>query len=131
MANNALQQNEHRTDRTQPKATRGVHFTPRVDILETSEELLLYVDMPGVKPDDAEVQFENGELTIHGRCNPRQEEANYLLYEYGVGDFHRTFSIAEGINPEKITAELKNGVLTVHLPKAEAVKPKKIAIKSE
>jgi len=131
MANNALQQKEQRTDLAHPETTRGVYFTPRVDILETAEELLLYADLPGVKPEDVDVQFENGELTMHGRCNPRQEEVNYLYCEYGVGDFYRTFNIAEGINPDKISAELKNGVLTVHLPKAEAVKPKKIAIKSK
>jgi HSP20 family protein len=130
MANGALKKDD-RTDLAQSDTTRGVHFTPRVDILETSDELLLYADLPGVKPEDADVRFENGELTIHGCCKPRQEETNYLFSEYGVGDFHRTFSMAEGINPDKISAELKHGVLTVHLPKAEAVKPKKIAIKSE
>jgi len=131
MTNNALQKKEQRTDLAHPEATRGVYFTPRVDILESGDELLLYADLPGVKPEDADVQFENGELTIHGKCQPRQDDTNFLFYEYGVGDFHRTFSIAEGIDASKITAELKNGVLTVHLPKAESVKPKKIAIKSE
>jgi HSP20 family molecular chaperone IbpA len=54
-----------------------------------------------------------------------------LLSEYGVGDFYRAFSIDQDINPDKIAAELKNGVLTVHLLKSEAVKPRKIAITDE
>ena len=111
-----------------PETTRGIVFTPRVDILESDQELLLCADLPGVMPDGVDLRFENGELTLHGKCAPRQPQANYVLAEYEVGDFHRVFSISEDINPEKIAAELKNGVLTVHLPKSEKAKPKKIAV---
>jgi len=99
--------------------------------METEEESLLLADLPGVKPEDVDVRFDNGELIIDGRCAPRHEGANYLLSEYGVGDFYRAFSISEHIDWQKIAAELKNGVLTVHLPKAETVKPKKITVKGE
>ena len=99
--------------------------------METEEESLLLADLPGVKPEDVDVRFDNGELIIDGRCAPRHEGANYLLSEYGVGDFYRAFSISEHIDWQKISAELKNGVLTVHLPKAETVKPKKITVKGE
>jgi HSP20 family protein len=99
--------------------------------METEEESLLLADLPGVKPEDVDVRFDNGELIIDGRCAPRHEGANYLLSEYGVGDFYRAFSISEHIDWQKISAELKNGVLTVHLPKAETVKPKKITVKCE
>jgi HSP20 family protein len=78
-----------------------------------------------------DVRFENGELCLQARCPVRQQGASYLLSEYGVGDFYRAFSIDQDINPDKIAAELKNGVLTVHLLKSEAVKPRKIAIKDE
>jgi HSP20 family protein len=78
-----------------------------------------------------DVRFDNGELIIHGRCAPRHQGANYLLSEYGVGDFYRAFTISEQIDWQKISTELKNGVLTVHLPKAEAVKPRKITVKGE
>ncbi len=114
-----------------PKVTLGVCYTPRVDIVETEEESLLLADLPGVKPEDVDVRFDNGELIIDGRCAPRHEGANYMLVEYGVGDFYRAFSISEHIDWQKISAELKNGVLTVHLPKAETVKPKKITVKGE
>jgi len=122
---------EKRTDPEEPKATLGLCYTPRVDILTTEEESLLLADLPGVKPEDVDVRFDNGELVINGRCAPRQGGANYLLSEYGVGDFYRAFSISELIDWQGIAAELKNGVLTVHLPKAATVKPKQITVKGE
>jgi HSP20 family protein len=99
-----------------------------VDIIETPEELLLFADLPGVRSGDVDVRFENGELILHGRCNPRGNPANFLLSEYEVGDFYRVFALSESIDAEKINAELKQGVLTVHLPKAAAVKPRKITV---
>src|SRR5262249_44943420 len=117
----------HDGRRTEP--TAGVTYTPRVDIYETDNELVLTADLPGVKPEDADVRFQNSELVIQGHCAPRQPDADYLLCEYGVGDFYRAFTIGEQLDSEKITAELRHGVLTVHLPKAEAAKPKKISVK--
>ncbi len=131
MVNSPAVMKEQRTELDNPEVPLGLCFTPRVDIMETEEELLLLADLPGVKPEDVDVRFGNGELIIDGRCPPRHEGANYLLSEYGVGDFYRAFSIREHIDGQKIAAELKNGVLTVHLPKAETVKPKKITVKGE
>ena len=129
MAHQAVQKQTSRGEVARPEATRGVFYTPRVDILETDQEMVLLADLPGVKPEDAEIRYENGDLVIHGRCQPRQESQEYLSWEYGVGDFYRVFSIGAEIDAEKISAELKNGVLTVHLPKTEAVKPRKITVK--
>lgn len=106
-------------------------FTPRVDILETEDELLLFADVPGVAPDDLDLRFENGELILHGRCRQPQANANYAFCEYEIGDYYRAFAISEAIEKDHINAELKNGVLTVHLPKVEAVKPKRIPIKGD
>jgi HSP20 family protein len=129
MANTSLQKTEGAAGQIQPEATQSVYFTPRVDILENENEITIFADMPGARPEDADIRFENGELTLHGRCSPRQEVANYLAAEYGIGDYYRVFSINESIDADKIAAELKNGVLTVHLPKSEAVKPRRIAVK--
>jgi HSP20 family protein len=132
MANTAAAKHEIKAELATPERTRGgVAFTPRVDIVETSDELLLYADLPGVRPDDLDVRFENGELIVHGKCAPRNENANFLLAEYGLGDFYRAFSISESIDASRIVANLKHGVLTVHLPKTEKAKPKRIAIKAE
>jgi len=132
MAENNLVQAEKKSEVKTPELTRGTTtFTPRVDIIETPEELLLYADMPGVKSEDVDVRFENGELIIHGKCNPRYQPANFLRSEFEVGEFYRVFTLNESINAEKIAAELKQGVLTVHLPKSEAVKPRKITVKGQ
>ena len=116
-------------DTLSPERTRGgITFTPRVDIVETGEELLLLADLPGVRPDDLDIRFENGELVLVGRCAPRNENASFMLNEYGIGDFYRAFAMSETIDSTRIAAELKNGVLTVHLPKTERAKPKRIAV---
>lgn len=108
----------------------GRCFRPNVDILEKADELLLLADVPGASGGDAiDIKFEEGELTLRGKVEPRQgPDQQYLYQEYGVGDFYRTFQISESIDASKISAEYGNGVLTLHLPKAESVKPRKIAV---
>lgn len=115
----------------QPEVTREAFFTPRVDILETEGELKLFADVPGVKPEDADVRFENGELILHARCPGYPQDRSFVHAEYAKGDFYRTFSISDAIDTDKISAELKNGVLTVTLPKSEAVKPRRIAVQGQ
>ena len=107
----------------------GITFSPRFDIWESDDEMILYGDLPGVLPEDLDVRFEKPVLTIHGKVRPRHNDIKFLHCEYGVGDFHRTFTIGEAINTDKISAELKNGVVTVHLPKSEKVKPRRIEVK--
>lgn len=114
---------------TQEEGEHGVMLTPRVDILETDDELLLYVDLPGVKSEDVDVRFENGELTLHGRRTPSYTGRPWL-WEYESGNFHRAFRVAENIAAGKIHADLKDGVMILHLPKVETAKPRRIAIKS-
>ncbi len=116
---------------TAPEATRGgVYYTPRVDIYESADEVVLQCDMPGAKPQDVDVRYEKGELSLYGKVKLRQAPAEYLGEEYGVGDFYRSFAIAPEIDAGKISAEYRDGVLTVHLPKQERVKPKRIAVKT-
>jgi HSP20 family protein len=122
--------NEEGTELDQPEVRLALCYSPRVDVVEIDGESLLLADLPGVKPADADVRFDNGELIIAGRCSPRHTGA-YLRSEYGVGNFYRAFSISEHIDWQKISGELKNGVLTVRLPKAETIKPKKIAVTGE
>lgn len=108
----------------------GTTYTPRFDIYETHDELVLVGDMPGVAPENLDVRFEDDLLTIHGRVDPRHAELDVLWCEYGIGDFYRSFTVGEAIDTSRITAELKNGVLTIHLPKTEAVKPRRIEVKA-
>lgn len=109
----------------------GTCYRPNVDILERAEELVVLADIPGASADDVDVNFEDGTLSIYARVEPRQPaETEYLVREYGVGDYYRTFRVSEAIDASKIAAEFADGVLTLHLPKAEAAKPRKIAVKS-
>jgi HSP20 family protein len=114
-------------ERLQEAAT----FTPRFDIWEDDSEILLCGDLPGVAPNDLDIRFENGELTIHGRVAPRHAERRSLYAEYGVGDFFRSFTIGEAIDSTQISAELKHGVVTLHLPKTAAVRPRRIAVRAD
>lgn len=110
----------------------GRTYVPQVDILEQPDKLLLYADMPGVRREDLDITYERGLLTVHGKVAPRDEppRAARLLREYGVGDWFRSFEIGEGIDAAKIEAELTDGVLTLHLPKAQRLMPRKIAVKT-
>jgi HSP20 family molecular chaperone IbpA len=91
---------------------------------------LLFGDLPGVTPENLDIRFENNELTVHGKVSPRQENIEFLYGEYGIGDFHRTFTVGEAVDAEKISAEMRNGVLTLHLPKSEKVKPRRIEVRT-
>jgi HSP20 family protein len=129
MAESKTLTQKDKTDQVAPETTRGgTHFTPRVDIFETDDELVLLADVPGVRPEDVDLRFERGELILHGRVNVRHPDETFLLQEYDEGDFYRVFSIHESINGSRISAECKNGVLTVHLPKVEEAKPKQIKV---
>jgi HSP20 family protein len=121
-----------RSDVTAPEQTRGgPYFAPRVDIYETDKELTLYADVPGVRPDAVDLRYERGELILHGRVPPREQDRNFLLNEYEVGDFYRAFSIHESIDSSKISAECKNGVLVVHLPKMAEAQPRQITVRAK
>ncbi|MFW5975337.1 MAG: Hsp20/alpha crystallin family protein [Desulfosalsimonas sp.] len=110
----------------------GPVFTPPVDICEDENAIKLMADMPGVKSDDVNIDVRENTLTLTGEIKPFEgpEEAD-LMIEYDIGQYYRQFTLPELVDQEKIDAQLKNGVLTLILPKAEAAKPKKIQIKSE
>jgi HSP20 family protein len=111
---------------------RGPWFRPDIDIYETTDELVVLADVPGASGESVDIRFENGLLTVNARIEQRQgEETDYAIQEYAVGDYSRTFQVSEDIDPSRITAELADGLLTVHLPKAEAAKPRKIQVQSK
>ena len=115
---------------TAERTCGGRVYQPHVDILETAEELTLIADVPGVESDAIDIDFQQGMLTIQGKVEPRYgENLDLLLNEDGIGDFYRTFRVSEQIDIGGIHAECADGVLEVHLPKAESVKPRKIAVK--
>ncbi len=113
--------------------TRGTpYYRPVVDILETPEELRVVAEMPGVRPEDIDLKFEKGILTIHGKAQPRQtRETSFLMSQYGVGDFYRAFEVSEAVDAGRISADYSDGLLTLHLPKAEQVKARKIEVRTK
>jgi len=108
--------------------SRGLTVAPPVDILERDGDLVLFADMPGVAPGDVDVRFENGELTVHGKRTfnhtgkTRQDDGDE------VTGYFRSFRVSEQIAADRIEANLKNGRLTLRLPKVEAAKPRRIAV---
>lgn len=113
-----------------PRA-RVHRYTPKVDILESDSDVRLFVEMPGVNAEGVDLRFEDGVLTIEGTVQPRQTQGTkYLHREYGTGNYFRRFEVSDGIQADSIAAEIKDGVLTVTLPKAEAARPRKIEVQA-
>lgn len=95
--------------------------TPLVDVFENDDEFLLAADLPGVVNDSLRIDVDNEELLIEGR-RPKDDR-------WGHG-FRRSFKVPAGTDFERVNAELKQGVLWLHLPKAAAIKPRRIAVKA-
>ena len=108
--------------------TRERRITPAVDIYETPEGLVVMADLPGVVRDDLEIQSDHNSLTISG-VSRHTVPGELVSREYELVNFHRRFQLGEKIDQSKITAELKHGVLTLNLPKAEAAKARLIDVK--
>ena len=108
----------------------GRPWTPDVDIYETENELVLKADLPDVKLEDIDVRVENQVLTLKGERRFEREETSkgYHRIERSYGLFTRSFSIPPTVEADKVSADYKNGVLTVALPKKEAAKPRQVKV---
>jgi HSP20 family protein len=105
-------------------------FLPPLNVWEEGEILKVEVEIPGVKLEDVDVAFEKGELTIKGEKKVAiQESVTLHRRERLAGSFRRTLTVPWEIKTDEVSAELKDGILTVTLPKAEAAKPRKVAVK--
>jgi len=104
-------------------------FVPVTDIFETPEALTVVLEMPGVDRNSVEATVENDMVTIEGRINFTKYEGMQPVYtEYNVGHYARSFQISNKIDQGKISAEIKEGVVTLVLPKAEQAQPRKIKV---
>ena len=108
----------------------GLTFKPDVDIFETDTAITLLADMPGVKAEDLTIDLRENVLTLDGEAKPPEsgDEVD-VYYEYRTGKYYRQFNLSEMIDQAKISAELKDGVLRLNLPKAKAKQPRKIQVK--
>jgi len=107
----------------------GPVFTPNVDIFETETGLTILADLPGVTPENLDIDLHEDVLSIIGNIADEKDDGeNYLLKEYETGQFIRKFTLTEVIDQEKIKADLADGVLRLTLPKIEKAKPRKITV---
>jgi HSP20 family protein len=120
-----------RTNGDKKEAISVAQWVPLVDISEDDKEYLVKAELPEIKKEDVRVSVENGVLSITGERKIEKEEKDkkYHRVERAYGRFERSFSLPEGADGTKITAEFKEGVLKVHLPKAENAKPKSVTVK--
>jgi HSP20 family molecular chaperone IbpA len=120
------------TETRQQQATRQElpALTPRVDVLEDEAGITMYADLPGVSKDALDVKVEGDSLQIEGSISavtPQGMEATYA--EIRVPRFRRSFTLSRELDPGRIDAQLKDGVLTLRIPKREEAQPRRIAVK--
>lgn len=117
---------------TREQGTRqGPYFEPPVDIYETEEALVVTADLPGVDAGDVQTDLRDNLLTITAPTRPVDPKWKPLHQEYPVGHYLRQFRLGQQIDQAKITAELKDGVLTLTLPKADHARPRRIQIQAK
>jgi len=106
-------------------------WMPTVDISETEGEYLIKAELPEVRKEDVKVTVENGVLTLQGERRQEKEEKGKRFHrvERSYGSFVRSFTLPESVDESSVKAEYKDGVLNLHLPKSEKVKPKAIDVK--
>ena len=106
------------------------NWNPAVDVYETDEAYVVNAELPGMNKDDIAIDVKDRILTVKGErhCDNEVKDDRYYRRERAFGKFQRSFSLPEGVESEKITAEFKNGMLKVSIPRPEAKKPKQITV---
>ena len=123
----AQQQNESTSLATQEQR-RVQYVTPLVDVESTEDGYTIRAEMPGVDKSDLEITVDNGELTLVGHRHPAEAPGEPVYREIRNYDFRRVYELDPAIDTTKISARIEQGILTVTLPKAESVKPRKITV---
>ena len=122
--NTSLVRENRELDRTQAEQFAA----PSASVIEAADGYMLEVEMPGVNKQGLEISVENNELTITGRRSLPTVEGTLIHHELRPENYQRTFELDPSINAEKISAKIDQGLVTLTLPKAEHVKPRKIAV---
>jgi|SRR4051812_2308937 len=108
----------------------GRFYVPSTDVYETEEALTLVMEMPGVERKDVTVSLENDVLRVQGQIDFSKYEGMKPVYtEYNIGHYTRSFALSSKVDQDNISAQLEDGVLTLTLPKAKEVQPRRIAIR--
>jgi HSP20 family protein len=125
---NAVANRNERKERNVQRVEEQEWFSPEVNIFETNDGYVLEGEMSGVNKQGLEITLEGNTLTIVGRRNEAEFGANPVYRESREGDFRRVFELDPAIDASKISAKMEQGILKLHLPKAEKVKPRKIQV---
>src|SRR6516225_7955569 len=124
-------QQKREVEKDQEATTPTRAFMPNADIFDTADALTVVLEMPGVGRDNINISIENGVLTVEGKINFGKYEGLQPVYsEYNVGPYRRSFRISSRIDQDKISAEMRDGVITLMLPKAEEAKPRRIEVRT-
>jgi HSP20 family protein len=125
-----LQVQKKREQESRDEATVPARiFVPTADIYETADALNVILEMPGVEKSNVDIQVNDGVLRVEGRLDLSKYQGLQPLYiEYNIGHYARTFQLSNKIDQDKIAAEMKDGVLSLLLPKAEEAKPRTIRV---
>ena len=107
-------------------ATR--YLVPRVNVVDERDHVVIEAELPGVAKTDLSLEVKDGALTLTGKRGNAAREGHYILRERAAADFHRVFALSNAIDPTRIEAEMKDGLLTVTLHKSDRVKPRKVNI---
>ena len=118
---------EERSVRPPPVNQERPSVSPKVNIIESKDGYVLEAEMPGVSKDGLDISMEDNELTIMGKAQP-EPSANLLYRESSPSDYRRVFELDPSIETGKISAQIEQGILTLTLPKAEKIKPRRIAV---
>jgi HSP20 family protein len=115
-----------------PMLRGGQTFMPAFDVKETKDSYLFKADLPGVKESDVEITMTGNRLTINGKRDAEKEEKNdtYYTYERSYGSFTRAFTLPEDVDRDNVHAEMRDGVLTLHIPRKAEAQPKQIPLRS-
>jgi len=107
-------------------------WSPAVDVAETANDIVLRAELPGLKQEDIDIELSGDTLTLRGERKYENEERkdNFVRVERSYGRFQRSFTLAVPVNVEQVKATYKDGILEVHLPKSEAIKPRKVQVVS-
>jgi len=129
MSPQELQVRQKREVEKQESTAPARSFVPTADIYEAENALTLVLEMPGVDKGNVEINVEAGVLSIEGRLDFSKYEGMQPVYtEYNIGNYRRSFTLSNKIDQDKISAEMKDGVLTLVLPKAEEAKARRIPV---
>jgi HSP20 family protein len=108
-------------------------WIPAMDLVDTEDDLVLRADLPGMSEDDLRIEIKDGVLTIAGERRAEHEKRGegFHRVERSFGSFSRSLSLPEGVNPKRVAADFKDGVLEVRIPKPDGTKPIRVSIGRE